>query len=192
MTANKLLKKNRKIADTGIFLALFLGLAYIFTYIPNVEFITAIAFLSGFLLGWKRGLFVAVTGEAIYSIANPFGSGLAYPVMLGAQLISFALFAIIGFIFRYFMLELIERKPGLSSFILGITGLFLSVIYSFFTSVAFAVSSGFDISQTLAGFIAGLPFYIVHFIANTLIFSLLVPYVISYTKKHYPIYFEAT
>jgi predicted membrane-bound spermidine synthase len=53
-TQNKVLKKNRKIAETGIFLALFLGLAYTFSYIPNLEFITLTAFLAGLLLGWKR------------------------------------------------------------------------------------------------------------------------------------------
>ena len=64
---NQLLVKNRKIAETGIFLALFLGLAYAFSYIPNLEFASAIAFLAGLLLGWKRGLFVALIGEGIIS-----------------------------------------------------------------------------------------------------------------------------
>ncbi|MCK4530307.1 MAG: hypothetical protein KAU44_03950, partial [Candidatus Marinimicrobia bacterium] len=81
-TTKQTLKKNRKIAETGIFLALFLGLAYAFAYIPNLEYITVITFLSGLLLGWKRGLFVAIIGEAIFSIANPFGSSLAFPMLL--------------------------------------------------------------------------------------------------------------
>jgi len=107
-----ILNKNRRIAETGIFLALFLGLAYAFAYVPNLEYITAMAFLSGLMLGWKRGLFIALVGEAVFSIANPFGSSLAFPSLLAAQLISFSCIALTGASFRGFLPKLLEHNPA--------------------------------------------------------------------------------
>ena len=139
----KTLNKNRKIAETGIFLALFLGLAYAFAFVPNLEYITAMAFLSGLLLGWKRGLFVALIGEAVFSIANPFGSSLAFPSLLAAQLISYSIFALTGAAYRRPLLGILEHKPGLCAFFLGVTGLLLTVFYNIMTTIFYAITSGF-------------------------------------------------
>lgn len=185
------LKKNRKIAETGIFLALFLGLAYAFSYIPNIEYITVIAFLSGLMLGWKRGLFVALIGEAVFSIANPFGSSLAFPTLLAAQLISFGVFAITGAAYRRFVPRMVAAKPGLSAFVFGITGLFLTVFYNVMTTIFYAIPSGFTFEQTIASIVSGVPFYVINMVANTINFSVLITLIMRYVLKHYPHYFEA-
>ncbi len=193
MTQNntkQILEKNRKIAETGIFLALFLGLAYAFSYIPNLEYITAIAFLSGLLLGWKRGLFVAIIGEGIFSIANPFGSSLAFPTLLAAQLISFAIFAMVGAASRLYIPKLVSNKATLAAVLLGITGLLLTLLYNVLTTVFYAIPSGFTMEQTLASIISGIPFYLINMIANTITFSVLITLVIRYVNKHYPHYFQ--
>lgn len=186
----QILEKNRKVAETGIFLALFLGIAYAFSYIPNLEYITAIAFLSGLLLGWKRGLFVALVGEAIFSIANPFGTSLAFPTLLMAQLIAFALFALTGALNRKFIADIAVAKPGLGGVILGIEGLLLTLTYNVLTTAFYALPSGFTLEQTLATLIAGVPFYAVNMISNTLTFSVLITLIIRYVHQHYPHYFK--
>ncbi len=193
MTQNKtkqILEKNRKIAETGIFLALFLGLAYAFSYIPNLEYITAIAFLSGLLLGWKRGIFVAIIGEGIFSIANPFGSSLAFPTLLAAQLISFTIFALVGATSRLYIPRLVSSKPAMAAVMLGITGLLLTLLYNVLTTVFYAIPSGFTMEQTLASIISGIPFYLINMIANTITFSVLITLIIRYVNKHYPHYFQ--
>lgn len=190
LKTKQILIKNRKIAETGIFLALFLGLAYAFSYIPNLEYITAIAFLSGLLLGWKRGIFVAVIGEAIFSIANPFGSSLAFPSLLVAQLLAFLIIALTGASFRGFIPKLINKKPGLAAFILGLSGLLLTILYNVITGIFYAITSGFTLEQTLASIIAGIPFYMINMIANTITFSVLITIVLKYAIKHYPHYLE--
>ncbi len=184
------LKKNRSIAETGIFLALFLGLAYAFSYVPNLEFITLMAFMSGLLLGWKRGLFVALIGEAVFSIANPFGSSLAFPSLLIAQLISFGLFSIVGAIFRLFVLRLMDRSQGLAATVFGVTGLLLTISYNVLTTVSYALTSGFDLNQTIASIISGIPFYLINMIANTISFSVIITLVLKYVIKSYPHYLE--
>ncbi|MBW6458416.1 MAG: hypothetical protein K0B52_04555 [FCB group bacterium] len=186
---NQLLQKNRRIAETGVFLALFLGLAYAFCYIPNLEFASAIAFLAGLLLGWKRGLFVALIGEGIFSIANPFGSSLAFPTLLLAQLLGFALIALSGSLCRFFIPKLVEEKPLAAAILLGACGLLLSLFYNIITTVFYAVPSGFDPEQILALIISGVPFYLIHLISNTLIFSLLITLIVRYVNAHYPHYF---
>ena len=189
-STKKTLNKNRKIAETGIFLALFLGLAYAFSYVPNLEYITAIAFLSGLMLGWKRGLFVALIGEAVFSIANPFGSSLAFPTLLAAQLLSYGFFAVIGAAFRRPIVRIIEHKPTLAATLLGVTGLLLTIFYNVMTTVFYAIPSGFTLQQTLASIISGVPFYLVNMIANTITFSVLITLILSYVLKHYPHYLK--
>jgi len=184
------LRKNRKIAETGIFLALFLGLAYAFSYVPNLEYITAIAFLSGLLLGWKRGLFVAIIGETVFSIANPFGSSLAFPTLLAAQLISFAVFALTGAAYRIFIPKLIEKKPGLCAFLFGLAGFLLTIFYNVMTTLFYAIPSGFTFEQTIASIISGVPFYLINMIANTISFSVLITLILKYVSKNYPHYLE--
>jgi len=186
---HQLLIKNRKIAETGIFLALFLGLAYAFSYIPNLEFASAIAFISGLLLGWKRGLFVAIIGESIFSIANPFGSSLAFPTLLLAQLLAFAVIALSGSASRLFVPRLVAEKPLAAGIILGSGGLVLSLFYNVITTVFYALPSGFNMEQTMALIISGIPFYLIHIISNTLIFSLLITLIVHYVNTHYPHYF---
>ncbi len=189
-TTKQTLKKNRKIAETGIFLALFLGLAYAFAYIPNLEYITVITFLSGLLLGWKRGLFVAIIGEAIFSIANPFGSSLAFPMLLMAQLISFALIAITGASYRSFIPQVIEKKPWLAVFFFGLAGFLLTVSYNVITTIFFTIPSGFTFEQTIASIVSGIPFYLINMIANTISFAVILPIVLRYVNKNYPHYLE--
>lgn len=186
----KTLNKNRKIAETGIFLALFLGLAYAFAYVPNLEYITAMAFLSGLMLGWKRGLFVALIGEAVFSIANPFGSSLAFPSLLAAQLISFAFIALTGAAYRPSLVGIIKNKPGTAAFLLGLTGLLLTVFYNIMTTIFYAITSGFTFEQTLASIISGIPFYLINMIANMITFSVLITLILRYVMKHYPHYFK--
>lgn len=186
----EILKKNRKIAETGIFLALFLGLGYAFCYIPNLEFITMIAFLSGLLLGWKRGLFVALIGEAIFSIANPFGSSLVFPSLLAAQLISFAVFALLGSSYRLFIVNIFKRSQSLMAVIFGATGLFLTILYNVMSTLAYSLTSGFDANQTLTTIISGIPFSMIQIIANTISFSVILTYLVKYIIKNYPHYLE--
>jgi hypothetical protein len=185
-----ILRKNRKLAETGIFLALFLGMAYTFSYIPNVEFITLIAFLAGLLLQWKRGLFVAVIGEAVFSIANPFGSSLAFPTLLIAQLLAFATIALAGAFSRLFIPGLITKKPLLTALILGLEGFLLTLLYNIVTSISFALPSGFGPEQTIAMIVSGIPFYFINMLTNTISFAFLITLVLHYVQEHYPHYFK--
>lgn len=180
-------EQNRTSVETGVFLALFWGLGYAFLYVPNVEFILFVAFLSGVFLGWTRGLFVALVGEGVFSIANPMGSGLAYPPMLIAQLLSFGIIASVGYGFRPILRKNKNKKKSLIV-IMGLTGFLLTFLYDSLTSLAFPLASGFKGAQIWAVYLSGLPFYGIHILSNTLIFSLLGSFLIQFVDKKYPHY----
>ncbi len=185
----EILKKNKKISEVGVFLALFWGLGFVFLFVPNIEFTILIAFLSGLLFGLKRGLIVAIVGEFVFSSLNPFGSGLAFPPLLLAQIIGFIIVAIAGFSFRSIMPYFNDNRVKISiSF--GIVGLILTVIYDSLTTLAFPISSGFDFKQIIATYIVGIPFYLIHIIANTLIFFVILPQILEYVIQHSPEYFS--
>jgi len=183
----QLYEKNRKFVETGVFLALFWALGYAFLYIPNVEFITFVAFLSGLMLGWKRGVIVALTGELVFSVANPMGSGLSYPPLLIAQLLGFLLISSSGYMLRQ-PVRLIRHERRILTALFGASGFILSLIYDSLTTLAFPLASGFSGAQIWAVYIAGIPFYLIHIASNTLIFSILGPVIIHTINSKYPHY----
>ncbi len=64
-------------ATTAIFVALAAALGFLLLSVPNVELVTFTVFASGVVLGRWRGALVGVLAMAIYSGANPYGSGLS-------------------------------------------------------------------------------------------------------------------
>lgn len=177
---------NQRIADTGIFIALFLGLGYIFLYVPNVEFISLIAWLAAFWLGLPAGLLVAVVGEAIFSVMNPMGSSLAYPPLFAAQIMAFAVIAVAGGINRYFVEFFKHGARVLTMGVAAVNGLMVTVVYDSLTTLAFPVASGFSMEQTIATVIVGIPFMMLHIVSNTIIFALLIPILIPRAAELFP------
>lgn len=180
-------EQNRRFVEMGVFLALFWGLGYAFLYVPNVEFILFIAFLSGLLLGLIRGVFVAFLGELVFSIANPMGSGLAYPPMLIAQLLGFVIVASAGFVLRLVVRNMHAEKKMLI-ILFGAAGLVLTLVYDSLTSLAFPLASGFSGAQIWGAYLSGIPFYAIHIMSNTLIFAILGPVLIKMLQKKHPHY----
>jgi len=166
-------QKTRRIAFSGMFIALILGVGYALAFVPNVELITAMIFLSGVLMGIKRGMIIGVTGEFLFSALNPMGSGLLFPPMLIAQLIAMALVSLCGGLLRRYILNWKISFPNVLT--IGIIGFVLTLFYDIIVSSAFPLSAGFTIEVVIATIVAGLAFSIVHLIGNTLVFIMLVP-----------------
>ena len=78
---------------------MFAGLAWGAGYldsIPNFEFLTVLLFVGGFVLGPAWGALAGALGEFLYSAMNPYGSGLAVPLVLAAQVAGMALAGVAG------------------------------------------------------------------------------------------------
>jgi len=92
------------LVKAAIFSALAIGLGYAFLFVPNIEFMTVIIFISGLSLGVKTGMLVGGTSMFIFSAMNPIGSGLVFPPLLIGQVFSMILIGMIGgLLYRFFL-----------------------------------------------------------------------------------------
>lgn len=178
----------KKIAYTGVFVALIMGVGYALAVVPNVELVSALAFLSGVLMGRKAGILIGALGEFLFSAFNPLGSGLLFPALIVAQVLSMAVIGGVGGVCRGLVL-----RPGFSlkrNAALGAIGLGLTLFYNILVSIAYPLMAGFNLTGILTTLAAGLLFSLVHLIINTLIFGWLVPLTAQQLYRAVPFFQE--
>ncbi len=159
------MSNNKKILRSAVLIALFsstaIALGYALVALPNIELVTAILFLSGMMLGWKRGLYVAVITYLVFSIFNPFG--FPNPLLLLAQITGAVISVIAGWLSLKF-----------NNLIYYITaGFIVTLLYDILTNVAGYLI--FVSKQTfIAYIIGGLSFSLIHIVSNMLVFTILL------------------
>ena len=169
--------RTSEIARIGIFAALAVTGGYLFAFVPNVEIYTAVLFLAGVLLGKRNGVLVALVAQLIYGLFNPFGAS-PLPLLL-AQMFSYA---VVGFAGGFFSAGQ-SGQIWLDALKYGVTGFLLTLQYDVMTFLSYGLMSGFSVTQMQTSFWAGLPFYMVHWIGNTLIFALVLPLVLRGLRR---------
>jgi uncharacterized membrane protein len=170
-TGKRMDNRAKSIVQTALFVALCVALGFLLAEVPNVELMTVSVFLSGVVLGMRRGCLVGVLSILCFSLFNPYGPPL--PPLLAAQIAGYALVGISGGIMR-------GRLAGMgrAAALLGaLAGLVLTLVYDALTTVATAIvtlgPAGF--LEGLAGFFAvGALFVIVHALSNTIVFAVAV------------------
>lgn len=162
----------------SIFSALAIGLGFSLLMVPNVELITVIVFLAGITLGIKWGIIVGVSAELIFSILNPFGSGLVFPPLLFSQVLSMLIIGLTGGLLRpiLYKKEYTAKMTGL----LVISGFVLTFIFDSFTTLSYPISMGFETAQIFGLYISGIGFTMLHQVSNAIIFPIIVPKVAKY------------
>ncbi len=177
MTKNEL----TRLVRAAMFSALAIGLGYALLMIPNVELMTLIIFISGIMLGVKWGMLVGAFSEAIFSIANPFGSGLIFPPLLIAQITGMMMVGLSGGILRrvFFQSVYTPFKIGLAGFF----GFILTFIFDSLTTLSYPVSAGFDTVQTWGLYLSGIGFTLLHQISNVFVFSIGLPLIMKFLVK---------
>ncbi len=167
-----------KLVRASIFTALAIGLGFSLIMVPNIELITVIVFLAGLTLGVGWGVLVGGTAELIFSVLNPFGSGLVFPPLLLSQVLSMIIIGATGGLMRslFFKREFTTRSiVGLAT-----TGFILTFIFDSLTTLSYPVSVGFDMPQTIGIYISGIGFTVLHQISNAIVFAIGVPSVIKH------------
>ncbi len=145
---------------------MFAGLAWGAGYldsIPNFEFLTVLLFVGGFVLGPAWGALAAALGEFLYSAMNPYGSGLAVPLVLAAQVAGMALAGVAG----GWLGRAALRPPILRAALVIAAGVAVTVVFDLLTNLASAVMFG-PIVPTL---VAALPFAAIHVATNAALFA---------------------
>ena len=162
-----------QIALISIMVAIGVGGSYLLIGIPNVEILTFIVFLSGFLYGCKVGTIVGAISEAIFGGFNPNGVAILpfYVILIAA----FALIGLFGGLIGNKSQDL--QMSGWNVYKFAIIGAVMTLFFDIFTVLGWVwVTPGAGFYITL---ILQVPFTIIHVVANTLLFGLVaVPVVI--------------
>lgn len=168
-----------RIALTGILIALSIVLGYMLIYLPNIELITVMIFLSGFILGKKEGLIVGAFSSFIFCFLNPMGSSQL--PLLTVQVVYYSLVGIVG----AFTCDLLEKKSFFNSrddlyvyqviVIYGLIGGALTTLYSIFAELAGYITISAPGVPFSAYFMIGIPWTILHIIGNVLGFVFILP-----------------
>lgn len=146
---------------------MFAGLAWGAGYldsIPNFEFLTVILFVGGFVLGPAWGALAGALGEFLYSAMNPYGSGLAVPLVLAAQTAGMACAGAAGGLVGRFTVHGQARRGVL----VIAAGIAVTLVFDLMTNLASAVLFGPIVPMLLAG----LPFAAIHVGTNAALFAL--------------------
>lgn len=152
--------------------ALAVTVGYLFALVPNLELITAVIVVSGFLTGPGFGLLIGAAAMLIYSLFNNWGAPM--PLLLLAQMAGMALAGAAGGLLP--LRGWLERPPVIRGAFFGLLGFVLTLVYDILTTLSFAlVVTGGDFGKILAIFINGALFTGLHLLSNTLIFALLLP-----------------
>jgi hypothetical protein len=164
-------------ATTAIFVALAAALGFLLLSVPNVELVTFTVFASGVVLGRWRGALVGALAMAIYSGANPYGSGLGAPTMFAAQVAASAFSGLMGGVTARLWRGR-PSGPAVLPFIAGAIGLALTVVYQVAVIVGLAVMSPEFRTGALAVLVSNAFFSVVHLVSNTIVFAVLAPTVL--------------
>jgi len=167
-----------KLVRASIFTALASGLGFSLLMVPNVELISVIVFLAGLTLGVRWGILVGGTAEFIFSVLNPFGSGLVFPPLLLSQVISMIIIGAVGGLLRPLFFKKDFSKKNIAG--LAIIGFLLTFIFDSLTTLSYPISVGFDWPQTIGIYISGIGFTFLHQISNAIVFAIGVPSVIKH------------
>jgi hypothetical protein len=145
---------------------MFAGLAWGAGYaesIPNFEFLTVIVFAGGWVVGPAWGAVAGGLAAFLFSAINPYGSGLAVPLVLVSQVIGLALAGFAGG-------ALARRAPPgrvARAALIVAAGVLVTLVYDLLTNVA----SGLVYGHTGAILLAGIPFAAIHVGTNALLFA---------------------
>jgi hypothetical protein len=160
------------------FVAVAVVVGYLLAPVPNVELVTATCFAAGYCLGALAGVVVGAVAEFLFAGLHPMGSSIGLLVV--GQMLGMAL---AGFVGGRVSLFLTNLQSLTSRRILLLLGALLTLIFDLLTNLAFPLQAGFSFSQTRAVLLAGIGFAAIHIVSNSLVFSLVLPSLLSRLKK---------
>jgi len=169
------------VALTGLYTALCVVIGFLMAPVPNVELITLFIFAGGYLFGKKYGLIIGGTAEFLFSAFNPWGSGLAFPPLLAAQVFSMMIVGLSGGLLSSILPAASSRRVKAAVF--GASGLALTVLFHATLALFSFRFAGFSLEQLRITVIAGLSFSLWHIGLNALFFAAFMPVLIRVSQR---------
>jgi hypothetical protein len=162
------MNQTRRATLAGLLVALNLAAGFALAGIPNVELLTLLLFLSGFVLGPRTGAVVGAGSWGLFSAFNPMGA--AVPPVLAAQAVWGGIIGLSGGVLGPLLLRPAHR--GLSLVACGVTGAVLTLAYQIVVNtVMFWVFTDERALGAMWVYVAGgIAFTLTHLIWNTAVF----------------------
>lgn len=136
-----------------------------------MELMTISVFLSGVVLGSRKGSLTGALSILLYSLFNPYGPAL--PPLLVTQVAGYTLVGLAGGIMRNRLV-----RSGRAAILYGaIAGLVLTVIYDVLTTIGTAMVTlgiGGFVDGLGGFFVVGALFAIIHAFSNTVVFAVAI------------------
>lgn len=164
-------KVSMKVTLTAIFTALAIGSSYILAPLINIEVMSVILFIAGFLYGKYIGIVVGLTSSLIYYGWNPFGVPPLplYLVCVGCM----TFVGLIGGISKPNQKQVRKIEFNrLNVAKIALIGFLYTFLFDLTTNIVYGwvYYSG----NIPLAFITGFPFMIIHLVNNTIMFAVLV------------------
>ncbi len=173
---SKLTLRLSTIAPVALFSSLAVASDYAMLPFAQIKLMDALVFLAGYFYGFYPGMAVAAITWLIYGTFNPLGAA-GFP-LIAILIVGEMFYAVAGgFLGRKTRQgkESPIMRPSSRNLTFGVVGMSCALLYDLWTNGA----DGLIIWGTLEGaatrILTGIPFAIVHEVANFIIFSALVP-----------------
>jgi hypothetical protein len=177
-----MIQRTRRATLAGLLVALIVAAGYSLAGIPNVELVTLLVYVSGFLLGPRLGPVVGATSWGVYSVLNPMGA--AVPPVLAAQVVSGALIGLAGACTGPIILERTRRPVGM--LLCGLSGMILTLVFQALVNGAafFTFVDDRGIGAFWAYLAGGIAFTAMHLVWNTSVFLVTLRPVMAVLNRH--------
>jgi len=191
-----------RVAVKAVLVALSVTLGLLLVSVPNVELLTFSIFVSGAVLGRSAGALVGALSWAVFSAVNPMGTGLGFPPMFVAQIVSGAITGFAGGVSAPLWRVASARATGTTEregaagtpqgagavrprahrvalvALAAALGLTITVVYQGAVILGLAIASPELRTGVMAAIASNAFFSAVHVVSNTIVFAVLGPIVI--------------
>ena len=163
------MKRTRLFLLASLLVAMIYATGAALAGVPNIELITALTFLSGYLLGPALGALVGAAGMGAHSLFNPLGA-VAPPVWF----VQMAAFALIGFAGGVWGPRIARMRVAPAAVASAALGALLVFIYQVAVNVVafYTFTSDVDVWVYVWG---GIAFAAVQLVWNVVVFGVAVP-----------------
>ena len=163
------MKRTRLFLLASLLVALIYATGAVLAGVPNIELITALTFVSGYLLGPALGAVVGAAGMGAHSLFNALGA-VAAPVWF-AQMAAFALVGLAGAVWGPKLARLAVSPAAVAS---AAAGALLVLIYQIAVNVVafYTFTNDVDVWVYVWG---GIAFGAVQVAWNAVVFGVAVP-----------------
>jgi uncharacterized membrane protein len=181
-------RKTFRVVLISIFSALAIVLGYALIFIPNIELITLMIFLGGFILGKRDGTIIGFISSFIFVFFNLWGTSQL--PLFTYQITHYCLTGCLGGVMQKYLKKDDSFKPKEDLYTLrlmiffGFIGLLITLMFDVIsTLIGSLIIYGFKVEFIILSYISGIPFILAHLIGNTLGFTFILPGLISLIYK---------